>query len=85
MKAKIIALVPYTVTYEGKTYDKYYMLSVSPSETPYCNLFANLDKIPASKATGLYSGALIDISRREDKSGKQYVSSIVLLDKKSEV
>lgn len=85
MKAKVIALIPYTASFEGKSYEKFYLFSVSPSESSSCTLFANLDKIPSSKAVGIKPGSTVDIRRREDKSGKQFVSSIVLLDKTSEV
>lgn len=80
MKAKIVSLVPYSVTFEGKQYDKFYMLSVSPSPYENVSLFASLDKISASKAVGLKAGSLIDIQYRK-KDGKRFISNITLLDK----
>lgn len=76
MKAKIVGLIPYKANFQGQIFDKYYLITVSPSSANV-DLYCNLDKISATKAEGLKSGMEVELFYSNSKDGKRYLKSIV--------
>lgn len=77
MKAKIVGLIPYKANFQGQVFDKYYLITVSPSASVNVDLYCNLDKISATKAEGLKAGMEVELTYSESKDGKRYLKSIV--------